>query len=116
MASPKALNQLRCNYLLCAPSWLVSVFAGCLARHREGGGPLRVDGPDLVKQAALQTRVSGGNLRRFLEAARHDEPVAAYDLFGFAKRAVRHACPGNRLSCGRESLAGLHLSFINKSA
>ena len=87
---------------------------GGLGRHREGGSPLRVDGPDLVKQAAVQTRVSRGNLRRFLEAAGYYKPVAADDFLGFAERAVRDAFPGNRFSRAPESLTGFHPPLINE--
>lgn len=71
-------------------SSLVFVFAWSLSCDREGAGPLRVDGPDFEKQAKVEARVFCGNLCSFLEAPGYDEPVAADDFLGFAKRAVRH--------------------------
>src|SRR5262249_11277283 len=120
LANPDLATQLARDLLMypstsCGHDWSRCSLGG-LGRHREGRGPLRIDGSDLVKQTAVQTRVSCGNLRRLLEAAGHDEPVAADDFLGFAKRTVRHAFPGNRFSCGRESLSGLHLSLSNKPA
>ena len=67
-----------------------------------GAGSLQLNGAYLVRQAALEARILGGNVRGLLQAARHDEPVAADDFLGLGERTVRDSRAGNKLGpCGQ---------------
>jgi hypothetical protein len=96
-------------------SSLVSFVGGGFVGDCEGSGTLRVDGPDFVKQTAVQTGIALGDLRGFFEAAGHDEPVAADHFLGFAKRPVRRPIPRNRFPLNGKPLSGFHLSLLNQS-
>jgi hypothetical protein len=80
------------------------------------GRRLRIDGPDFEHQAAVQTGITLGDLRGFVQVVSDNEPIAPDHFLGFAKRAVRYRIlPCDRFTFIGEPLSALHFPFADQS-
>src|SRR6478609_1901350 len=81
-----------------------------------GRSGLRVDRPDFVEQAAVQTRISTGDGGGFVEVVSKNEPVAADHFLGFSKRAVcYHIFTRDCFTVISKSLSVFHSSLVDQS-